>query len=127
MTGSWHPLTNADCVYDVAFDPLQAGALQTVRAGDDKKGPAGNEPDVWDSPIWGYVWQGGYAMVVFGAIAFLLTLAQPVIQTMEDRFPRVSSPHAPHADGTAHLHGVVRLVEPELHFFRNVSPTFSQA
>lgn len=74
--------------------PLQVGARQTCRAENNgNKGPippVNNEPDIWDSPIWGYVWKVGYGAVVVGAIAFLLNLAFPVIQTMEDRFPKAS-------------------------------------
>lgn len=76
------------CEIDCNCLPPHFQALVVVRA---EKGPVGggNDPDLWDNPIWGYVWRGGYGLVVFGAIAFLLKLATPVLETMGNTFPKV--------------------------------------
>ncbi|KAK3288277.1 hypothetical protein CYMTET_4241 [Cymbomonas tetramitiformis] len=51
------------------------------------QGPGEPPTDVWESPIFGYLFQGGFLVLVIGGIVLFLSLGAPVIRIMMDTFP----------------------------------------
>lgn len=84
------PISTRNLLPDISFKGRHKGAVRGLvcpSATNGDQGPGEPPTDVWESPIFEYLFKGGFFLLVIGGMVLFLSLGAPVLRIMLDTFP----------------------------------------